>query len=131
MDDCGVLIRTTDGCLLFDPENHHGLYSLSNYGTFSAGDRVHVVGSHDTNYFCDCRSRCIRFNVIYAGCSILCTYVQNDANNSGKFNIADITVLVNSIFSQGPLVTCEEQVDCNGNGYVDIGDVICMINMIY
>jgi len=131
LDDCGVLRMTADGCLVFIPDHHPGRYTLDTYGGFVAGDRVHVTGQHDSNYFCSCHSRCIRRNTISEGCSTLCSSVMNDTNNDGKVNIVDIALLINFIFSGGDALSCPEQGDCNGNGRIDIGDVSCLISLIF
>ncbi len=131
LDDCGVLRLTGDGCLIFIPDHHPGRYVLDNYGSFTAGDRVHVTGWHDSNYFCACQSRCIRQNSISEGCSTLCSSVINDANNDGKVNIVDISMLISLIFSGGDALVCPEQGDCNSNGRIDIGDVSCLIDLVF
>jgi len=131
LDDCGTLRLISGGCLVFFPDHHTGRYVLDNYGSFSAGDRVHVTGQHDSNYYCDCQSRCIRQNSISEGCSTLCSSVTNDANNDGKMNIIDISLLVSYIFSGGDALVCPEQGDCNGNGRIDIGDAACLIDLVF
>ena len=131
LDDCGTLRLTGGGCLIFAPDHHAGVYTLDNYGGFTAGDRVHVTGQHDSNYFCACQSRCIRQNTISEGCSTLCSSVTNDANNDGRVNIVDISMLISFIFSGGDALVCPEQGDCNGNGRIDIGDVSCLVDLVF
>ncbi len=130
-DDCGSLRLTNDGCLVFAPDHHPGIYSLDNYFGFGAGDRVHVTGRHDSNYFCGCSSRCIRQNTITEGCSTLCSSVQNDVNNDGRINVSDIVALISYIFLGGEAIECLEQGDCNSNGRIEISDVVCLIDVIF
>ncbi len=131
LDDCGTLRLTNDGCLVFAPDHHPGIYTLDNYGGFSAGDRVHIVGRHNSNYFCGCLSRCIRQNTISEGCSTLCSALMNDVNNDGRMNVIDITALISYIFLGGDAPVCSEQGDCNGNGRIDIGDATCLVQLIF
>jgi hypothetical protein len=130
-DDCGTLRLTGDGCLVFAPDHHPGVYTLDNSGGFGPGDRVHVIGNHDSNYYCSCQSRCIRQNTIVEGCSTLCSALTDDANNDGRMNIADVGVIISLIFTGGDALTCPEQGDCNNNGRIDIGDVTCLIAKIF
>lgn len=131
IDDCGYLFLSTDGCLLFAPDNHPGAYRLTNYGTFEAGNRVHVDGEHDAECFGPCESSCIKYNSISEGCSQLCSDVPYDANNDGRMNIGDVVQVVQYIFTGYQNFTCLEQADCNLNNKIEVGDLTCMLSILF
>ncbi len=64
IDACGILVR--DGnCVLFDGGG--GRYVLSDYGDFTVGDPVRVVGTIDENCItiCNTADGCIRGAIVY------------------------------------------------------------------
>ena len=126
-DDCGVLSQSTEGCLLFYPDNHRGIYTLENYGAFGAGDIVHVQGVHNASYGCPCKSSCIKANSITMGCSVTCSEIPRDVDNSGAADIGDVVALVCVIFQGCDYPICLEQADCDGSGFVDINDLVWLL----
>ncbi|MBN4076506.1 hypothetical protein JYT16_02185 [Gemmatimonas aurantiaca] len=131
IDDCGFLYESADGCLLFRADYHAGSYHLAYYGSFVAGNRVHVAGDHNPNCFGDCGSSCIQANSISEGCSQLCSGIFNDANNDGRMNIGDVLLVVQFIFLDYQNFACLEQADCNLNGRIEIADLTCMLDILF
>ena len=63
--------------------------------------------------------------------NICCCNLTGDANNSGSFNIADVTFLIARIFAGGAASPCCEEGDANGSGGVDISDITFLIARIF
>jgi Dockerin type I domain len=59
------------------------------------------------------------------------TWVLGDANSDGNANIADVTFLINRIFSGGPGPNPDKTGDVNGDCAVNIADVTYMIARIF
>ena len=131
IDDCGFLYQSVDGCLLFNADYHSGTFRLANYGSFVAGNRVHVSGTHDPNCFGPCGSSCIQANSISEGCSQLCSGTDNDANNDGRMNIGDVLLVIQYIFFDFQNFSCLEQADCNFDAKIEIDDLTCMVSLLF
>ncbi|HSG98782.1 MAG TPA: hypothetical protein VLB27_01945, partial [candidate division Zixibacteria bacterium] len=60
-----------------------------------------------------------------------CCLVAGDADNSGAFNISDVTFGIGYIFSGGPAPVCQDQADANGDNSFNISDVTYGIGHIF
>ncbi|HSH00666.1 MAG TPA: hypothetical protein VLB27_11470 [candidate division Zixibacteria bacterium] len=60
-----------------------------------------------------------------------CCNTPGDADNSGSFNIGDVTFSIARIFSSGPPAPCCPEMDADGNGSFNIGDVTYGIAHIF
>ncbi len=63
------------------------------------------------------------------GCS--CCAVAGDADHNAKFNIADVTFMINRIFTGGAAPVCNDEADANGSNGVNIADVTFSIARIF
>ncbi len=63
------------------------------------------------------------------GCT--CCVVAGDANHDAKFNIADVTFMINRIFAGGPAPFCSDEADANGTNSFNIADVTYSIARIF
>ncbi len=63
------------------------------------------------------------------GCS--CCAVAGDADHNARFNIADVTFMINRIFSGGPAPACNDEADANGTNSFNIADVTYSIARIF
>ena len=65
IDECGVLTRGSDGCVVFDAAG--GSYVVPDSGRFNVGDMVRIVGTVDPACITICSNAdgCIRGAVLY------------------------------------------------------------------
>ncbi len=60
-----------------------------------------------------------------------CCQVAGDANHDGSQNIADITFMIERLFSGGPAPACLDESDVNADGATNITDLTLMIAHIF
>ncbi|HSH00852.1 MAG TPA: hypothetical protein VLB27_12405, partial [candidate division Zixibacteria bacterium] len=60
-----------------------------------------------------------------------CCDKPGDFDNSGSFNIGDVTAGIAFIFSGGPAAACPQEADFDGSGSFNIGDVTAGIAFIF
>jgi hypothetical protein len=58
-------------------------------------------------------------------------FTRGDVNGDGEINIADVILLVNYLFLDGPEPSPLEAGDADCNGEVDIADVILLVNYLF
>jgi hypothetical protein len=95
-DDVGTLVTGVE-CVLFEAESG-GLYVLGNYGDFSAGDTVRVVGDLST----DCVSACLQGD----GCIL----------NNDILDGSDYLAVCGTLISRGGCAILQD--DADGSEYV-------------
>ncbi len=74
------------------------------------------------------------FQLTHGSVTILprsCCDTPGDADNSGSFNIADVTFGIARIFSSGPAPACQDEADANGDNTFNIADVTYGIARIF
>jgi Dockerin type I domain len=60
-----------------------------------------------------------------------CCLVAGDANHDGRKNIADITFMIDRIFSGGPPPVCSDEFDANSDNRINVTDITYMIAHIF
>ncbi len=60
-----------------------------------------------------------------------CCQIPGDADNSGSFNIADVTFGIDRIFNSGPAPACQDEADADGDNAYNIADITFGIARIF
>ncbi len=145
-EDCGYLVQGVE-CVLFHADGG-GLYVLQNYGSYSVGDYVRVMGIYDPTCitFCMQGDGCILENTIdlceydeFEGCGYLvqgveCVLFQADSGglyvlqNYGPYGVGDY-VWVAGIYDPGCFTFCMQGDGCILDNAIGpcalVGDLNC------
>ena len=137
LDWCGDLFEYK-GCLVFN--NRQGdVLGLSDYGTYTAGDIVHVTGNYLAGQQLVCESG-VRFAIMNVEsiepCSLgSCCHglVDGDLTEDGAVDLSDLMCFVGFVFGLPHQVCCMEEANVNGDsaGAVDLSDLIYMVNYLF
>jgi len=68
---------------------------------------------------------------VFFGYIIVETNLRGDANNSGDYNIFDITWLINFLYLDGPAPVSLRAGDANADGNINIFDITYLISFLY
>lgn len=134
-----IVLSDDQSTLLFQSDlNDH--FVLSDYGGYTVGDRVHVVGMILDNctethfgmpYLCF-TVESIEMNECAELATSCCEGIRGnvDYSSDGEINIADIVYFVAYAFGSpsGPPPPCFEEADVNGDKNLDIADLVYLIS---
>ncbi len=56
---------------------------------------------------------------------------RGDVNHNGAINVADLTYLVDYLFSGGPPPPCMEEGDVDGSGGINVADVTYLVDFLF
>ncbi|HSG99277.1 MAG TPA: hypothetical protein VLB27_04455 [candidate division Zixibacteria bacterium] len=102
-----------------------GSGSSTNFGLISVIGQTAVGMGSSTNY--NINHGFLQDFLVAAGC---CD-TPGDFDNSGSYNIADVTAGIAYIFSGGPAAVCPQEADFDGSGAYNIADVTAGIAFIF
>ena len=95
----------------------------------SSGDWGDITISRDSDLNLVCgRSPSFSVFMVVEWC---CTGIRGDVDYSGSIDVADLTYLVDYLFSGGSAPPCPDQADVNGSGGIDVADLTYLVDYLF